>query len=262
MILLGDNMQITHKIETIDQVEQIILSVEYPYEYEFSLDFDAFKRNVSNIADKIREYAMKNIGNIKDGTVLVVLNGVVVGSLLLSQLATQGLHGIKKNEENLNSTPQTQIEQIIETSSDNKKEDSTESMNISSNTMETIEQEQQSSQPKTEEVKKETQKEVIKTPSSSSSNTPSSNTKPPETAPIEKPTVKPTDQSSTSERKIKLKLNNGSLIEIGLEDYVTGVVAAEMPAEFSTEALKAQAVAARTYALKKVESGTTLTATT
>jgi stage II sporulation protein D len=36
-----------------------------------------------------------------------------------------------------------------------------------------------------------------------------------------------------------------------LEDYVKGVVAAEMPAEFEVEALKAQAVAARTYALAK-----------
>lgn len=37
--------------------------------------------------------------------------------------------------------------------------------------------------------------------------------------------------------------------EMLLEEYVKGVVAAEMPAEFHIEALKAQAVAARTYAL-------------
>jgi len=36
-----------------------------------------------------------------------------------------------------------------------------------------------------------------------------------------------------------------------LEEYVVGVVAAEMPAHFEMEALKAQAVAARTYALNK-----------
>ena len=39
---------------------------------------------------------------------------------------------------------------------------------------------------------------------------------------------------------------------IGFEDYVTGVVAAEMPSSFEPEALKAQAVAARTYSLSKV----------
>jgi len=43
--------------------------------------------------------------------------------------------------------------------------------------------------------------------------------------------------------------------EMKMEEYIKGVVAAEMPAEFSIEALKAQAVAARTYAygrLKKI----------
>lgn len=42
------------------------------------------------------------------------------------------------------------------------------------------------------------------------------------------------------------------IVEMSLEDYVKGVVAAEMPAEFEIEALKAQAVAARTYAAKNM----------
>lgn len=41
--------------------------------------------------------------------------------------------------------------------------------------------------------------------------------------------------------------------EMWLEEYVTGVVAAEMPAEFAFEALKAQAVAARTYAYGRLK---------
>src|SRR5699024_10293244 len=40
-------------------------------------------------------------------------------------------------------------------------------------------------------------------------------------------------------------------ITIPLEDYIKGVVAAEMPAEFEMEALKAQAIASRTYALQR-----------
>lgn len=46
-------------------------------------------------------------------------------------------------------------------------------------------------------------------------------------------------------------VNQNRLMKMNLEDYVKGVVAAEMPAEFDIEALKAQAVAARTYALSK-----------
>lgn len=41
------------------------------------------------------------------------------------------------------------------------------------------------------------------------------------------------------------------VVEMGLEDYLVGVVAAEMPASFPLEALKAQAVAARTYVMQK-----------
>lgn len=44
----------------------------------------------------------------------------------------------------------------------------------------------------------------------------------------------------------------GSIVEMQLEEYVKGVVAAEMPAEFEMEALKSQAVAARTYAVKNM----------
>lgn len=40
-----------------------------------------------------------------------------------------------------------------------------------------------------------------------------------------------------------------------LENYVVGVVLAEMPASFELEALKAQAVVARTYALRRIEQG-------
>lgn len=43
------------------------------------------------------------------------------------------------------------------------------------------------------------------------------------------------------------------IININLEDYVVGVVCSEMPVEFDKEALKAQAVAARTFAVAHIE---------
>ncbi|PMC37412.1 stage II sporulation protein D [Bacillus sp. UMB0899] len=46
--------------------------------------------------------------------------------------------------------------------------------------------------------------------------------------------------------------------EVPLEEYVIGVVASEMPAEFELEALKAQALAARTYITKRLMSNQTL----
>lgn len=45
------------------------------------------------------------------------------------------------------------------------------------------------------------------------------------------------------------------IVELDIEEYLKGVIFAEMPSSFSAEALKAQAVASRTYTLKKLSSG-------
>ena len=52
---------------------------------------------------------------------------------------------------------------------------------------------------------------------------------------------------------VRLKTDAG-IIETELEEYLVQVVLSEMPASFEPEALKAQAVAARTFALKKMAS--------
>lgn len=48
----------------------------------------------------------------------------------------------------------------------------------------------------------------------------------------------------------------GQIREMSLGEYLTGVVAGEMPATFNQEALKAQAVAARSYVLNKMAQTT------
>lgn len=48
---------------------------------------------------------------------------------------------------------------------------------------------------------------------------------------------------------------SGSNEKLKLEEYVMGVIAGEMPASFHLEALKAQAIAARTYAVKTTNYG-------
>lgn len=47
--------------------------------------------------------------------------------------------------------------------------------------------------------------------------------------------------------------STNNIMSLDLENYIVGVVAAEMPASFNEEALKAQAIAARTYAVYKME---------
>ena len=56
-----------------------------------------------------------------------------------------------------------------------------------------------------------------------------------------------------SNNTIRVKRESKNVIEeVPFEEYIVGVLAAEMPVSFEIEALKAQAVAARTYALKKM----------
>ena len=50
-------------------------------------------------------------------------------------------------------------------------------------------------------------------------------------------------------------LDGETVLEMDLGEYLVGVVRAEMPASFQPEALKAQAVAARTYTLYKLRTG-------
>lgn len=53
---------------------------------------------------------------------------------------------------------------------------------------------------------------------------------------------------------IRVKRNDtGKIEKIPFEEYIVGVLAGEMPISFEEEALKAQAVASRSYALKRIE---------
>jgi len=62
--------------------------------------------------------------------------------------------------------------------------------------------------------------------------------------------------ASAEERiRVRVSAEPREVVELRLEDYVAGVVAGEMPARFPAEAQKAQAVAARSYALtRKIEA--------
>lgn len=58
-------------------------------------------------------------------------------------------------------------------------------------------------------------------------------------------------ETEPKEMKLSVEMDDGSICELELETYVTAVVLREMPADFEPEALKAQAVVARTYVLRR-----------
>lgn len=72
----------------------------------------------------------------------------------------------------------------------------------------------------------------------------------PETQELTQPQTQAVPSSQATYLPMLTKQNSVHVVE--LEQYVLGVVLAEMPAEFEEEALKAQAVVARTYALRRL----------
>ncbi len=58
-----------------------------------------------------------------------------------------------------------------------------------------------------------------------------------------------------SDNKLAFITESGT-IELSLEEYLVGVVISEVPYTFEIEAIKAQAVAARTYAIRELVNGT------
>lgn len=75
---------------------------------------------------------------------------------------------------------------------------------------------------------------------------------------IEQPTEPTTIQATAAAEtqiQIPVQTGDGTVVQMDLNDYLTGVVLAEMPASFEVEALKAQAVVARTYTIRAQERG-------
>lgn len=56
-------------------------------------------------------------------------------------------------------------------------------------------------------------------------------------------------------RTLAVRTADGTVCEMDLESYLTGVVLGELPADFETETKKAQAVVARTYTLRSATRG-------
>jgi len=71
---------------------------------------------------------------------------------------------------------------------------------------------------------------------------------------IDMPSTHPTAARDRG-RAVRLQMEDGSVEELTMEEYLWGVVAAEMPAGFEEEALKAQTCAARTYTVIRQGSG-------
>ncbi len=79
-------VQLTHRFEMRDNIAQIVIYAYTPLDYEFATDFNDIKRNAINTVGKIREYAQKHFSHINNQTVMLIVNGVIIGSVALTNL--------------------------------------------------------------------------------------------------------------------------------------------------------------------------------
>lgn len=264
-------MEISHKIINVSGQDRIYIYVTVEDIYEFGRENFGNGKD-TNFLKNIREYAKTNFKEFSKAAVVIVINGVVLGTLTLSALMPK----YTENKETIQNTGKVEIyeeKQNVNIYNENKAEERLEDKQ---------EGNEQVKEKEVEETKKEEVKTNVNSATTVSTNKPSGTTTNKETnkntqTTKPNPTVDTSQTSSntkveenketttkvekedavSSGRTIKFN-NNGVISNIDLEEYVIGVVAAEMPASFNSEALKAQAVVARTYAMKKASAGITL----
>ena len=69
------------------------------------------------------------------------------------------------------------------------------------------------------------------------------------------------NKQSVEKQQINVETTD-NLLTVDIEEYIIGVVAGEMPALFHEEALKAQAIASRTYLINHLQNNSTISNTT
>lgn len=214
----------------------LILYIDY--DSEFGIDFNLHHR-YSNMKNEIKKIIKKI--NFDGEKVALSVGGIVLATLLVVKTPSTNKPNLVYVNSNI--VPNTDISLVIE----NKEEEIVEDVvndnisleedkkeDIKTTVIEEAKKEKNTLKEVKQEIKEETNKEEVKTE------------------------VKEENNSST---KVTIYRKNGSIITLDLEDYLVGVVGAEMPAAFNIEALKAQAVIARTYTLRSIEKGRKLTDT-
>ena len=190
-------------------------------------DFGNFKNTKTSFKKELKEF-LNNL-KINFNKIVLTCSGIIIGSIILT-------NNNFNDEVSMKYVPNidTRIPYIAHYDNEEKTDDS---IIVNSDVNETKENVNNS-----QNISKSVEKSV---------NTERANT--------DNTSVNNTTNSSVSE--ITIYRSNGSVINLNMTDYLIGVVSSEMPASFNLEALKAQSVLARTYALKAKQTGKKLTDT-
>jgi len=236
---------------TNHKIEKDILYIYFDFSYEFSkLGYVKEENIFESILKYIKNKKLKFFGQ----TILLCTSGIVFGTLNFNYEANTidlnyndaNIEEIVKSDEentiqeeiildNVEKEENIKTEQVINPEIKNNNEINNQSNTVTNNT--------------NTEAKKEEIKESIK------------EEKQPETKIEETKEQEELIEEVKYKTPVTIHKSNGEVGTLELEEYLIGVLAIEMPASFNMEALKAGAVAARTYALKHINEGKKLTDT-
>lgn len=190
-------------------------------------EFGNFKNTKNSFKKELKKFL--NSLKINFNKIVLTCSGIIIGSIIL-------INNNFNNEVSMKYVPNidTRIPYIAHYDNEEKTDDNI----IVNNDVNETKKNVNNSQNISKNVEKSVNTEHINTNNTSSNNT---------------------TNSSVSE--ITVYRSNGSVINLNMTDYLIGVVSSEMPASFNLEALKAQSVLARTYALKAKQTGKKLTDT-
>lgn len=218
-----------HLIKKENNEEILYLYIDY--HFEFASLGNNTKKQKQNIYEQIKKYLKEHKINFKGHIIYLILNGIIMGTIFINYpIASQEK---AKDFDYVKQIPLLVIEEKFINEIVNKKKE--DIIPKEKNEVQKPKETKKSvTLPKKEEkVKEQTNKNKVTN------------------IPKEK-----------AEITITLHRSSGSIEKLELEEYIIGVVGAEMPASFNIEALKAQAVVARTYALKMMKDNKILTDTT
>ena len=212
----------------INMFDSYIVKNETLYiDLNINYDFGNFKNTKTNFKKELKKF-LNNL-KINFNKIVLTCSGIIIGSIILT-------NNNFNNEVSMKYVPNidTRIPYIAHYDNEEKTNDN---IIVNSDVNETKENVNSS-----QYISKNVEKSV---------NTEHTN--------IDNTSTNNTTNSSVSE--ITVYRSNGSVINLNMTDYLIGVVSSEMPASFNLEALKAQSVLARTYALKAKQTGKKLTDT-
>lgn len=211
----------------INMFDSYIVKNETLYiDLNINYEFGNFRNTKTSFKNELKKF-LNNL-KINFNKIVLICSGVIIGSIILT-------NNNFNNEVSMKYVPNIDTSIPYITHYDSEKKDDNISVNNDVN----------------ETTKNVNNGQIINNNVEKSVNTEYIN--------VDNTSTNKTTKSSVSE--ITIYRSNGSVINLNMTDYLIGVVSSEMPASFNLEALKAQSVLARTYALKAKQTGKKLTDT-